>query len=191
MGFLHDMVSKFLASEAKPRVRVAGLFRSDRRLVITVAKGDTQNVVAIPLTQIRGSLKFSVTTTSLSDGLTQHRLDCGAEHAFLFDDEAEAKELLRRISCELAPSGWRYVRRFVYAWVAFYILTPSAPAPRPVQQNQALYVPARQAQPQAPIAAPITQGDAGHTASMPATNPSEAQPASNDPFGLRLAPQSN
>lgn len=193
MSFVHDVMSKFVASGSMPKVRKIGCFTRRKSLVICGADDANAKMVLIPLdcSEFGGVPMCSIKAPAEnSDG--SYTVQC-SETVFSFKTEREARQFLQKIYDVAAPGTWSMVKKVMLIWLIFWMWS-ALMAPRPArqvqqsQQQSSMYVPEKQ-RPAAPayVAPAQAQHDLGNAGMVvPAAAPIETSPS--DPFGLRLEP---
>jgi hypothetical protein len=185
MGVFKSIVANLGASENKPTVRVRGLFRWSRRLTVYVPGAGHPSIWSKPLLEVDG-YRFSLSDMS-ENGIS---VMCSGEVVSTHKTKEEALETLELIANAIAPSKWRYVRRFLAAWLVFYIFAPGHGA----QDTQPQIYASQRSAAMVPYVAPQAERPmfAAPTPAVPAEgSPAARAPeaANNDPFGLQLTPE--
>jgi len=179
MGFFKSVIAKIGAAEEKPVVRVRGLFRWSRRLVVYMPGADHPSLHAIPLGEA-GNVEFRLHEGDPSLWHVQFRGLVISTHS----SKEEALHMLDLLANAIAPSKWRYAIRLLLAWIVFSIFLPSQSEQPPVLTE------ARPTPGIVPYIAPQAERSsfgAETQRSMPAQLPSPVT-AINDPFGLQITP---
>lgn len=185
MGVFKSIVANLGASENKPVVRVRGLFRWSRRLTVFVPGAVKPNIWSTPLLEDT-AYKFSISdpVEGVVSVLNGHSV------VSMHKSREEAAEMLELIANAIAPSKWRYVRRFLAAWLVIYIFFPgqdkqvhqSQPDSAPRPMASAPYVAPQAERPMFVAPAQIAPAERPAVMQVPET-------AANDPFGLQLTPE--
>lgn len=197
MNAFSNLLGKFSGGAAVPVIRMKGSRRSGRYLTLYFPASEECVVRSIPFSNLT-EVWFSTAKRQATEEWEIYLN--GNTFVAEVGSEEEAKEVLRRIACEIAPSKWVWPRRIFVLWLLYMLFMPaprphSARVPSALEQVQMMPVPQNAPgipvgmnAPTAPPAILQSSQAVGPAAVAPAA-PAAAPAPSGDPFGLQVAPE--